>query len=77
MLDKMSAHCAALSVASGDKKYIDGACVLTDSDGDKIFSTSSTAKQKEQHHYNQDCFHAPSLPRTRSVSGLRFVSGSL
>src|ERR1700747_2052125 len=39
MLDKMSAHCAALSVASGDKKYIDGACVLADSDGDKIFST--------------------------------------
>jgi hypothetical protein len=25
MLDKMSARCAALSVASGDKKYIDGA----------------------------------------------------
>src|SRR6187399_2870793 len=37
MLDKMSAHCAALSVASGDRKYIDGACVLTDNDGDKIF----------------------------------------
>jgi len=42
MLDKMSAHCAALSVASGDKKYIDGACVLTDSDDDKIFSTFDT-----------------------------------
>jgi hypothetical protein len=42
MLDKMSAHCAALSVASGDKKYIDGACVLSDSDGDKIFSTFDT-----------------------------------
>jgi hypothetical protein len=42
MLDKMSAHCAALSVASGDKKYIDGACVLTDVDGDKIFSTFDT-----------------------------------
>jgi hypothetical protein len=42
MLDKMSAHCAALSVASGDKKYIDGACVLADSDGDKIFSTFDT-----------------------------------
>src|SRR5438477_10836816 len=36
MLDKMSAHCTALSVASGDKKYIDGACVLADSEGDKI-----------------------------------------
>jgi hypothetical protein len=42
MLDKMSAHCAALSVSSGDKKYIDGACVLADSDGDKIFSTFDT-----------------------------------
>jgi hypothetical protein len=42
MLDKMSAHCAALNVASGNKKYIDGACVLTDSDGDKIFSTFDT-----------------------------------
>jgi hypothetical protein len=42
MLDKMSARCAALSVASGDKKYIDGACVLTDADGDQIFSTFDT-----------------------------------
>jgi hypothetical protein len=42
MLDKMSAQCAALSVASGDKKYIDGACVLADRDGDKIFSTFDT-----------------------------------
>jgi len=44
MLDKMSAHCAALSVASGDKKYIDGACVLADSDGDKIFSTLGSSQ---------------------------------
>jgi hypothetical protein len=42
MLDKMSAHCTALSVASGSKKYIDGACVLADNDGDKIFSTFDT-----------------------------------
>jgi hypothetical protein len=42
MLDKMSARCAALNVSSGDKKYIDGACVLTDSDGDQIFSTFDT-----------------------------------
>jgi hypothetical protein len=33
MFDKMSAHCAALKVDSGDKHYIDGACVLADSDG--------------------------------------------
>jgi len=42
MLDKMSARCTALSVDSGVKKYIDGACVLADADGDKIFSTFDT-----------------------------------
>ncbi|WP_336487869.1 hypothetical protein [Methylobacterium nigriterrae] len=42
MLDKMSARCLALNVASGDKKYIDGACVLADKDGDQIFSTFDT-----------------------------------
>jgi len=42
MLDKMSARCQALSVDSGAKKYIDGACVLADADGDKIFSTFDT-----------------------------------
>ena len=41
MLDKMSARCTALSVA-WSKKYIDGACVLADTDGDKIFSTFDT-----------------------------------
>ena len=51
MLDKMSARCAALSVASGEKKYIDGACVLTDSDGDQISrrsirATSTNRSQK-------------------------------
>ena len=30
MFDKMSARCEALSVASGPKKYIDGACVLAE-----------------------------------------------
>ena len=42
MLDKMSARCTALSVDLGPKKYIDGACVLADADGDKIFSTFDT-----------------------------------
>lgn len=42
MLDKMSARCLALNVSSGDKKYIDGACVLADKDGDQIFSTFDT-----------------------------------
>jgi hypothetical protein len=42
MLDKMSARCSALNVDSGPKKYIDGACVLADKDGDMIFSTFDT-----------------------------------
>jgi hypothetical protein len=42
MLDKMSARCQALSVNSGPKNYIDGACVLTDADGDMIFSSFDT-----------------------------------
>ncbi len=42
MLDKMAARCSALQIQSGDKKYIDGACALTDKDGDVIFSTFDT-----------------------------------
>jgi hypothetical protein len=42
MFDKMSARCTALNVNSGPKKYIDGACVLEDADGDMIFSTFDT-----------------------------------
>jgi hypothetical protein len=54
MLDKMSARCVALNVASGDKKYIDGACVLADSDGDKIFSTFDT-RDLDKAHPKMDC----------------------
>lgn len=54
MLDKMSAHCAALNVVSGDKKYIDGACVLADSDGDKIFSTFDT-RDLDKSQPKMDC----------------------
>ncbi len=54
MFDKISARCAALSVASGDKKYIDGACVLADSDGDKIFSTFDT-RDLDKSQPNMDC----------------------
>jgi len=42
MLDKMSARCEAINVDFAPKKYIDGACVLTDADGDMIFSTFDT-----------------------------------
>lgn len=42
MLDKMAARCLAVDIDTGPKKYIDGACVLADSDGDKIYSTFDT-----------------------------------
>lgn len=54
MFDKMAAHCAAVNVESGDKKYIDGACVLTDSDGDKIFSTFDT-RDLDKSQPEMDC----------------------
>jgi len=54
MLHQMSARCAALSVAAGDKKYIDGACVLTDSDGDKIMSTFDT-RDLDKSQPKMDC----------------------
>lgn len=54
MLDKMSARCVALNVESGDKKYIDGACVLTDKDGDQIFSTFDT-RDLDKSQPQMDC----------------------
>jgi hypothetical protein len=42
MLDKMKAECAAVSIETAGKKYIDGACALTDSDGHVVFSTFDT-----------------------------------
>ena len=54
MLDKMAARCTALSVDSGGKKYIDGACVLADSDGDKIFSTFDT-RDLDKSQPKMDC----------------------
>ena len=41
-LDNMQAKCAAVSVDAGGKKWIDGACALTDADGDVVFSTFDT-----------------------------------
>lgn len=41
-LDNMKAKCAAVSVESAGKKWIDGACALTDADGDVVFSTFDT-----------------------------------
>jgi hypothetical protein len=41
-LDKMQAKCAVVHVKSGGKEWYDGACALTDNDGDVVFSTFDT-----------------------------------
>ena len=53
-LDKMQAKCAAVSVESGDKKWIDGACALTDNDGDVVFSTFDT-RDLDKSQPKMDC----------------------
>ena len=40
--DKMKAKCFAVNVETGGKKWIDGACAMTDSDGDVVFSSFDT-----------------------------------
>jgi hypothetical protein len=54
IFDKMKAKCAAISIESGDKKYIDGACTLTDSDGDVVFSTFDT-RDLDKSQPKMDC----------------------
>jgi hypothetical protein len=54
MLDKMKAKCEAVSIDSGGKKYIDGACTLTDSDGDIVFSTFDT-RDLDKSQPKMDC----------------------
>jgi len=41
-LDKMQAKCAVVHVKSAGKEWYDGACALTDADGDVVFSTFDT-----------------------------------
>lgn len=54
MLHNMQAKCMAVSVESGDKKYIDGACALTDIDGDVVFSTFDT-RDLDKSQPEMDC----------------------
>jgi hypothetical protein len=54
MLDKMMAKCTAVSVDSAGKKYIDGACALTDHDGDVAFSTFDT-RDLDKSQPKMDC----------------------
>lgn len=54
MFDDMSARCSAVSVESGESKYIDGACALTDKDGDRVFSTFDT-RELDKSQPEMDC----------------------
>ena len=40
--DKLQARCFAVKVETGGKTWIDGACAMTDSDGDVVFSSFDT-----------------------------------
>lgn len=42
LMDKMIAHCVAVRVDSGQTKYMDGGCTMTDGDGDKVFTIFDT-----------------------------------
>jgi hypothetical protein len=53
-LDKMTAKCAAISIEAAGKKWIDGGCALTDSDGDVIFSTFDT-RELDKSQPKMDC----------------------
>jgi hypothetical protein len=44
MYDDMKAKCAVVKIESGGKTWFDGACALTDADGDIIFSDFDTRK---------------------------------
>src|SRR5215470_10451796 len=61
MLDKMKAKCTAVSIDSAGKKYIDGACQPTDSDGDIVFSTFDT-RDLDKSQPEMDC-------RTHIITG--------
>ena len=52
--DKMKAECNAVQVVTGSKEYIDGACAMTDSDGDIVFSTFDT-RELDKAQPKMDC----------------------
>jgi len=52
--DKMKARCFAVNVETGGKKWIDGACAMTDSDGDVVFSSFDT-RDLDKSQPKMDC----------------------
>ena len=54
VFDKMVAKCFAVSVETGGKKWIDGACAMTDRDGDVVFSSFDT-RELDKTQPKMDC----------------------
>ena len=52
--DKMKAKCMAVKVETGGKIYIDGACAMTDTDSDVVFSTFDT-RELDKSQPKMDC----------------------
>jgi len=52
--DKMQAKCFAVKVETGGKTWIDGACAMTDSDGDVVFSSFDT-RELDKSQPEMDC----------------------
>jgi hypothetical protein len=52
--DKMKARCHAIKVETGGKTYFDGACAMTDTDGDTVFSTFDT-RELDKSQPKMDC----------------------
>ena len=75
MLDKMAARCMALNIDSGGKKYIDGACALTDKDGDVIFSTFDT-RDLDKSQPQMSCGTQSSPAEPESIRASRGASRS-
>jgi len=54
IFDKMKARCFAVNVDTGGKKWIDGACAMTDNDGDVVFSSFDT-RDLDKSQPQMDC----------------------
>ncbi len=52
--DKLNAKCHAIKVEAGGKTYFDGACAMTDADGDTVFSTFDT-RELDKSKPKMDC----------------------
>jgi hypothetical protein len=52
--DNMKARCFAVKVEAGAKSYFDGACTMTDDDGDRVFSTFDS-RELDKSQPEMDC----------------------